>query len=415
MDINPTLSSGNDEMCAQCGKSVPTLNNALHLLHCRKKERSTEQEQKKEQEYQQHQQHQQYSLYDDNDTGTIDISDTDVGEIGIQFDSAARLLGVGHSNDRSADESQTTEQWKCTYCTFLNNFEYIQYNEGDEIPLHYCSMCHNESEVFHDSFWRDSDTSTGRRDDDRFNDDSEEDNIPALSTTETVPQPNREDDSTQDSDEDESLATDLSTWTCSYCSIVNLTCEHSCQMCDMPDTNSSQGDQRLVTTLSQRSSLQQTMESTVPALCYLGLTVGALLTDSTRGSSARMRNGVIGSLVGTMAGVAIGALMSPWEEEEVLPPRGGSENSAAARLPVHRYSDTKTCMESKGAGSSDEQLKHDDDRDVDDDKVSCRICMEEYKHNEELKTLKCFHMFHAECIDRWLLRKTSCPLCCIAI
>ena len=52
---------------------------------------------------------------------------------------------------------------------------------------------------------------------------------------------------------------------------------------------------------------------------------------------------------------------------------------------------------------------------------SCVICQDDYKEGDVLRELKCGtavpHLFHVECIDRWLItcatkqRELSCPLC----
>jgi hypothetical protein len=50
-----------------------------------------------------------------------------------------------------------------------------------------------------------------------------------------------------------------------------------------------------------------------------------------------------------------------------------------------------------------------------DDKIvleNCLICMENYKINEYKRVLPdCKHYFHKKCIDKWLKKKSSCPIC----
>jgi len=43
---------------------------------------------------------------------------------------------------------------------------------------------------------------------------------------------------------------------------------------------------------------------------------------------------------------------------------------------------------------------------------SCLICMEEYKEGMFKRLLpKCKHFFHKKCIDKWLKKNASCPIC----
>ncbi|XP_017978792.1 PREDICTED: E3 ubiquitin-protein ligase At1g63170 [Theobroma cacao] len=41
----------------------------------------------------------------------------------------------------------------------------------------------------------------------------------------------------------------------------------------------------------------------------------------------------------------------------------------------------------------------------------CCICLAKYADNDELRELPCIHVFHVECVDKWLKINASCPLC----
>jgi hypothetical protein len=43
--------------------------------------------------------------------------------------------------------------------------------------------------------------------------------------------------------------------------------------------------------------------------------------------------------------------------------------------------------------------------------VTCNVCLEDLKKGDKVLTLKCFDMFHVECITRWLKENDSCPIC----
>ena len=46
-----------------------------------------------------------------------------------------------------------------------------------------------------------------------------------------------------------------------------------------------------------------------------------------------------------------------------------------------------------------------------DDNLDCIICMEKFEENEKVKQLGCGHIFHGDCIDKWLEKQKTCPFC----
>ncbi len=42
---------------------------------------------------------------------------------------------------------------------------------------------------------------------------------------------------------------------------------------------------------------------------------------------------------------------------------------------------------------------------------SCPICLEQFKKNDKVTTLGCFHIFHEVELKTWLEKKNSCPVC----
>ena len=41
----------------------------------------------------------------------------------------------------------------------------------------------------------------------------------------------------------------------------------------------------------------------------------------------------------------------------------------------------------------------------------CSCCLEEYKIDDNLRVVSCFHRFHVGCIDQWFSKNSTCPLC----
>eukprot|EP00439_Symbiodinium_sp_Y106_P036939 s2003_g4.t1 len=43
--------------------------------------------------------------------------------------------------------------------------------------------------------------------------------------------------------------------------------------------------------------------------------------------------------------------------------------------------------------------------------TTCCICLGEFEEQELLRELPCDHCFHHSCLEKWLQKSTSCPLC----
>jgi hypothetical protein len=41
----------------------------------------------------------------------------------------------------------------------------------------------------------------------------------------------------------------------------------------------------------------------------------------------------------------------------------------------------------------------------------CAICLSDFEDGEELRHMYCNHLFHRNCVDRWLVKNAFCPKC----
>lgn len=46
-----------------------------------------------------------------------------------------------------------------------------------------------------------------------------------------------------------------------------------------------------------------------------------------------------------------------------------------------------------------------------EEKKKCLICLEDYKIGDDSIILPCIHIFHAECIKKWMKKQNICPIC----
>jgi hypothetical protein len=45
----------------------------------------------------------------------------------------------------------------------------------------------------------------------------------------------------------------------------------------------------------------------------------------------------------------------------------------------------------------------------------CTICLCEYDQHDYVRRLPCMHLFHIQCVDKWLTQSKRCPICRIDI
>lgn len=48
---------------------------------------------------------------------------------------------------------------------------------------------------------------------------------------------------------------------------------------------------------------------------------------------------------------------------------------------------------------------------IKDTTETCPICLENFKEGLYKRSLNCNHTFHKKCIDKWLFKEESCPIC----
>ena len=58
-----------------------------------------------------------------------------------------------------------------------------------------------------------------------------------------------------------------------------------------------------------------------------------------------------------------------------------------------------------------EESKINDEYLMKNENNNCAICLENYKNEDKISYLPCFHSYHSKCIKKWLKCSKKCPLC----
>ncbi|KAJ9140653.1 hypothetical protein P3X46_031272 [Hevea brasiliensis] len=57
-------------------------------------------------------------------------------------------------------------------------------------------------------------------------------------------------------------------------------------------------------------------------------------------------------------------------------------------------------------------IYYDEDNPPGQKDAECSVCLSRFQHGEEIRELRCYHVFHKLCLDSWLRCKcATCPLC----
>ncbi|KAK2632306.1 hypothetical protein EUGRSUZ_L01731 [Eucalyptus grandis] len=100
----------------------------------------------------------------------------------------------------------------------------------------------------------------------------------------------------------------------------------------------------------------------------------------------------------------------------IMSTRGATSESINA-LPIYKFKvkqDSNADGEKFNTGGSEGGVLApgtEKERFLSGEDAVCCVYLSRYADNDELKELPCHHVFHVECIDKWLKINSSCPLC----
>jgi hypothetical protein len=82
-------------------------------------------------------------------------------------------------------------------------------------------------------------------------------------------------------------------------------------------------------------------------------------------------------------------------------PTVGAKREVVDALPVISYHTNKNNSDTDSSATGEDE--------------NCLICLENFAEQDSVKLLPCFHRFHDSCVNNWLERSASCPICKFSI
>ncbi|XP_002517522.2 E3 ubiquitin-protein ligase At1g63170 [Ricinus communis] len=94
----------------------------------------------------------------------------------------------------------------------------------------------------------------------------------------------------------------------------------------------------------------------------------------------------------------------------------GATTESINSLPIYKFklqkSESVNDHDNSGTGEGGVLAEGTEkERAISGEDAICCICLNKYADNDELRELPCSHVFHVDCVDKWLKINASCPLC----
>lgn len=87
-------------------------------------------------------------------------------------------------------------------------------------------------------------------------------------------------------------------------------------------------------------------------------------------------------------------------------------STSSSPLQRPRFEDVKVILQKKELDKHPLRKYKEVSKETRENNPSCTVCMEEFEEDSMVRKMVCKHVFHQECIDKWLLEYSyKCPMC----
>ncbi|KAI3970003.1 hypothetical protein MKW92_037105 [Papaver armeniacum] len=104
-------------------------------------------------------------------------------------------------------------------------------------------------------------------------------------------------------------------------------------------------------------------------------------------------------------------ILSGGDFPEVQNHTGGASEETINALPTYKFKLKKSNAEGVGEGGGTLAAGNEKELIISGEDAVCSICLDKYADNEEVRELPCSHLFHVDCVAKWLKMNATCPLC----